>query len=115
MTPTPTPTARRGDPPSSHRAVTAIAADQSLAANIAAAAHRINQCGQVAFDDTALLVEIEDALGRRQQRNVIARARGRMEADGMFVRVGERMNAEGLLTVHFRFPWVQLGLFGDES
>lgn len=97
-------TARHTDPSSSHRAVTAIVSDQSLAENIRAAAHRLTQL-RPCFDDTDLLMEIEDALGRRQQRNVIARARGRMESDGVFVRVGEMTNSDGLDTVHFRFPW----------
>lgn len=105
--------ARHSDPITSHRAVTAIAADQTLATNIMAAAHRLHQGGQDTFDDTDLLVEIEDAIGRRQQRNVIARSRGLMEADGMFVRVGERPNADRPSTLHFRLPstCIQLEMF----
>ena len=107
-------TARRTDPASSHRAVTAIASDYTLAQNIMGAALRLNQCGQQAFDDTDLLCEIEDAIGRRQQRNVIARARGRMESESLFVRVGEQVNREKILTVHFRLPWEQ-GVLFDRS
>jgi hypothetical protein len=55
------------------------------------------------FDDTDLHELVEEQTGRRQQRNVIARARGLMENAGMFVRIGERVR-DNRKTMHFRLP-----------
>lgn len=94
------PHARRSDPRSSHVAVAAIAADSKLSDHIEHAARRLHPA---LFDDTDLLELVEEQTGRRQQRNVIARARGLMEYEGAFVRVGER-NRGDRSTVHFRLP-----------
>lgn len=103
--------ARLSDPPSSHRAVAAIEANFTLQQNILNAATNLSACGLTEFDDTMLLNVVEGALGRRHQRNVIARARGRMEREGKFLRVGERENADGRMTVHYCLPWKQESLF----
>lgn len=102
------PHARRSDPASSHVAVVAIAADAKLADQIEYAAHRLHP---TPFDDTDLLELIEEQTGRRQQRNVIARARGLMEQEGRVVRLGLRQRADRR-TLHFTLPESQASLFG---
>lgn len=94
-----TPHARLTDPLSSERAVAAIAANDTLKNHIIAAAERLYP---VWFDDTDLLMLVEEQTGRRQQRNVIARSRGLMERDGMFERMGEIQRTDpNRKTVHF--------------
>jgi len=92
--------ARMGDPVSSDRAVKSIVADKTLAGRIMAAAGELHP---VYFDDTDLLEWIESDTEQRQQRNVIARARGRLEANGLLVRVGMRQRS-ARETVHFTLP-----------
>lgn len=89
--------ARMSDPVSSDIAVRAIVANTRLADQIMAAAQSFNP---VAFDDTDLLFVIEEATGRRQQRNVIARARGRLEQLGELERIGRRDRGDRF-TLHF--------------
>jgi hypothetical protein len=105
------PHARLTDPISSEIAVAAIAKNQSLKDHIITAAERMHPQW---FDDTDLLTLVEEQSGRRQQRNVIARSRGLMEREGLFVRVGlvERSDRK---TVHFALPdrpWTQPPLEG---
>ena len=87
----PTTWARVSDPLSSHATVASIDADVGLAQAIMRQAFGT-------FDDT----DLEQRLGHRWQRNVIARARGRLERDGAFVRVGpvSRRDRERP-TIHF--------------
>ena len=86
-----------GDPVSSDIAVKAIVANTRLADQIMAAARSFNP---VAFDDTDLLFVIEEATQRRQQRNVIARACGRLEQLGELERIGLRDRGDRC-TIHF--------------
>jgi len=95
-----TPHARLSDPLSSERAVVAISKDMTLKDHIVAAAKALHPAW---FDDTDLLIVIENVTGRRQQRNVIARSRGLMERDGMFERIGEVQRGDRK-TVHFCLP-----------
>lgn len=100
--------ARRGDPRSSDRTVKSIVKDGSLAALILKAAdwHLANvgwewaDFTDQAFCDTWLWEWIEQFTGRRHQRNVIARARGRLVDDGVLVGVGER-NYNGVMLEHY--------------
>lgn len=102
------PLARTSDPESSHRANDSIAKDMTLRDHILQAAGRLMSV-QECFDDTDLTEAVEDATLRRQQRNVIARSRGLMERDGLFVRVGI-VDRGDRRTVHFT-TWKQLELF----
>lgn len=96
------PHARRSDPTSSHEAVTRIAANGSLAAHILRAAQRVHPAP---FDDWDLVELVEEQTGRKQQRNVIARARGLMEREGTFVRLGVKQRpGDDRKTLHFRLP-----------
>ncbi len=87
--------ARMGDPRSSESTVRSIDADTDLHELIMDAArvceeHTLGMDGQPigAFDDTDLWRRVETVTGRRFQRNVIARARGRLERQGRFIRFG---------------------------
>jgi hypothetical protein len=95
-----TPHARLSDPISSEVAVAAIARNTSLKDNIMLAAERLHPQW---FDDTDLLELVEEQTGKRQQRNVIARSRGLMERDGLFVRMG-MVHRGSRNTVHFCLP-----------
>lgn len=79
--------ARRTDPVTSDRAVKAIAKDGSLASLIWLHARACRQ-GGVLMNDTELTEWIERATCERQQRNVIARARGLMEDGGLLRQAG---------------------------
>lgn len=92
--------ARLSDPISSEVAVHAITKNLGLAEQIMLAANRLHPAE---FDDTDLLDLVESQTGRRQQRNVIARARGRLEKLDDLVRVGIRQRQDRA-TVHFRLP-----------
>lgn len=88
--------ARRSDPLSSHLTVQSLGRDRSLKAVVVAAALELGT-----FNDTELTDKIEELTGRRQQRNVIARTRGLLEADGWFDRIG-MWSYLGRPTVHFQ-------------
>jgi hypothetical protein len=79
--------ARGTDPVTSDRTVKSIARDGTLSWHIwtIAKAYRV---GGRPFNDTELTVMIEAATGQRQQRNVIARARGLMEDAGLLRQAG---------------------------
>lgn len=82
------PLARTHDPLSSHMANKAIAENKTLAEWILIAVRDITFCIGVQFaTDDDILEYIEKAIGKRQQRNVIARARGLLERDGRLMRV----------------------------
>lgn len=89
--------ARMSDPRSSHRAVAAIAKNGTLKQLIweYATARYWEDWGRTSipgtFNDTQLWEHLEIRTGQRQQRNVIARARGLMEKDGLFLGIGERL------------------------
>lgn len=96
------PHARRSDPTSSHEAVVAIARNSILADHILHAARRVHPAP---FDDWDLVELVEEQTGRKQQRNVIARARGLMEREGTFVRLGVKQRpGDERKTLHFRLP-----------
>jgi hypothetical protein len=77
------PHARRSDPTSSHEAVAAIASNSGLANHILHAARRLDP---VPFDDND-------------------RARGLMEREGTFIRLGVRKRrGDDRKTLHFRLP-----------
>jgi len=96
------PHARRSDPTSSHEAVAAIARNLTLSDEILRAAKRL---APAPFDDWDLVELVEEQTGRKQQRNVIARARGLMEYESIFVRLGVRQRqADERRTLHFRLP-----------
>lgn len=82
--------ARLTDPISSEKAVTAIARDGSLARLICNAVVNLTT-GSLPLEpgvtDDDLLEYIESTTSKRQQRNVIARARGLLERDGWLLRV----------------------------
>jgi len=83
--------ARMGDPASSHRTVKSIVKDNSLAALILDyATRRAMATCHGEFNDTQLWQALEAQTGRRFQRNVLARARGRLVKDGLLVHVGPR-------------------------
>jgi len=79
--------ARKGDPYTSDQALKAIAKDNTLMHWIWVMADAFRQ-GNVPFNDTELTILIESATGKRQQRNVIARARGLMEDAGLLRQAG---------------------------
>jgi len=104
---TPSDHARRSDPRSSDRTVTSIVKDPTLADLIVRAfAWRLANTAVLrvrkpsAACDTWLWQWIEDFTGRRHQRNVIARARGRLVEDGVLVGIGER-EYEGVMLNHY--------------
>lgn len=83
------PHARRSDPLSSHLTVQSLGRDTALKARVVIAAMRLDlDAGHDEINDTMLTAAIEQATGRRQQRNVIARTRGLLEQDGWFERIG---------------------------
>lgn len=80
------PTARFTDPRSSHHTVRSIAKDMPLREMILTYA---KSRPDHPWCDTELWRALEESTGRRLQRNVIARARGLLELDGLLTRVGE--------------------------
>lgn len=88
--------ARVSDPQSSDRTVKSIVRDTSLAAIILAFAYRLymtdtNFDYRPEFCDTELWEHAEASTGRRFQRNVLARARGRLVNDGLLKPIGPAM------------------------
>ena len=82
------PLARSHDPLSSHEANEAIANNKTLAEWILVAVRDITFCiGVTCATDDQILEYIEKAQNKRQQRNVIARARGILEREGKLMRV----------------------------
>lgn len=80
------PLARSSDPLSSHIANNAIRLDRKLSDLILDAVEVLYRQWREPVNDDQILVWIEDVTKRRQQRNVIARARGLLERDGLLVR-----------------------------
>lgn len=81
------PLARSSDPLSSHIANDAIRKDRKLSDLILEAVENQYWTWRAPVTDDQILVWIEDVTKRRQQRNVIARARGLLEREGLLVRV----------------------------
>lgn len=81
------PMARSHDPLSSHIANSAIKNDRKLADLILEAVDVLYRQWGESVNDDQILVYIEWETKRRQQRNVIARARGLLEREGKLVRV----------------------------
>ena len=88
------PLARTTDPLSSHKANFKIAKDGTLAKHICDGVVNLNYISpHVGVTDDDLLGYIETRTAKRQQRNVIARARGLLEREGLFQRVpGNRVS-----------------------
>lgn len=80
--------ARKGDPYTSDQALRAIARNGSLMYYIWWGARLAATLPMRTFNDTWLWEWVEASSKQRQQRNVIARARGLMEQAGLFRRVG---------------------------
>jgi len=88
MSRTDAPMARTSDPLSSHIANRNIKNNVTLADNILCAVRNIYaQTPSVGVTDDQILEFVEALTQKRQQRNVIARARGLMESDGVLERV----------------------------
>lgn len=80
--------ARRSDPITSHLAVQNIGRDLSLRQQILRAANLLEDAGCRGWDDSMITELVELITERRQQRNVIARARGLLEREGLVERLG---------------------------
>lgn len=98
------PHARRTDPYTSDQALKAIAKDGTLMAYIW---HFAKHCAtrepgvrSGPFNDTELTEYIEDASGKRAQRNVVARSRGMLEDAGLLRQAGVR-EYEGRDLMHY--------------
>lgn len=85
------PNARTTDPISSHFACAAIRKNTTLAdyiiRGVVLLSTAASDSGRLPVTDDDLLDYVEQQTRKRQQRNVIARARGLLERDGFFVRV----------------------------
>jgi hypothetical protein len=81
------PLARTHDPLSSHIANSNIKADKRLADLIMEAVDHLYCDFYVGITDDEIHDYVEQETNKRQQRNVIARARGLLERDGRLVRV----------------------------
>lgn len=88
------PLARSTDPTSSHKANLSISKNGTLARLICdGVMHSYRTSPLDAVTDDYLLEYIETHTAKRQQRNVIARARGILERNGYFQRVpGDRVS-----------------------
>lgn len=95
--------ARDGDPIGSHLTVASICADTALADLIVWACGYHNEAHAPVTDDDVLAL-VETRTGRRFQRNVLARARGRLERDGVLERCPSVVGRTGRPTVAFRLP-----------
>lgn len=93
--------ARSGDPIGSHLAVASITADADLASLVLWAAGFQNPDRTPVTDDDVLEL-VEARTKRRFQRNVLARARGRLERDGLLERCPSVIGRTGRPTVAFR-------------
>lgn len=86
--------ARSTDPYTSDKALKAIAKDGTLMAGIwyfavhCSTREPYDRVGP--FNDSELTEYLEDATGKRQQRNVVARARGLLEDAGLLRQAGVR-------------------------
>ena len=98
--------ARMSDPVSSHHTVGSSATEEIKPGTYA---WDILQELSAAFPwplcDTCLWHRIEERTGKRLQRNVLARARGRLVRDRMVVEFGmDRCPREGVDRLHFSVP-----------
>ena len=80
------PLARTNDPLSSHIANKAIKNNVRLADLILDAVEELFEEWRLPVTDDQILVWVEYHTKQRQQRNVIARARGLLEREGLLVR-----------------------------
>lgn len=108
--------ARRSDPTQSHLTVASITADTSLAGLILWAVHYQNPDNHPLTDDDVQDL-MEKRMGRRYQRNVIARARGRLmnpdpgQGPPMLEQCPDVIGRTGRPTICYRLPApVQLSL-----
>lgn len=92
--------ARRTDPYTSDQALKAIAKDGTLMQLIWTCA-QLHRVAMAPFNDTVLTAWIERATCKRQQRNVVARARGLLEDAGLFQQVGVRL-CDGQPLMHYK-------------
>lgn len=79
--------ARKSDPLSSHIRLGQLRKDESLRELVVRAAMSLEHEGRDAWSDSDLWFRVEHLSRKRQQRNIIARARGLLERDGVFERV----------------------------
>lgn len=92
--------ARRTDPYTSDQALKAIANDGTLMAYIWRFANHCATRDGGPFNDSELTEYIEDASGKRQQRNIVARSRGMLEDAGLLRQAGVRV-WEGRELMHY--------------
>lgn len=107
--------ARFGDPPSSDLTVKSILMDATLAQLIMHFAEHQSErspSGRAFWNDSELWAALEERTGRRLQRNVLARARGRLVDLGLLVAVGQHDHL-GVQLEHYSLPTIQLHLFDD--
>lgn len=93
--------ARRSDPLSSDITVKSIARDGGLRALILRAGRDLEASGHQCWNDTELTERIEEITNVRQQRNVVARARGLMEKEDLILRLGAYLFRGRPGVVHF--------------
>jgi hypothetical protein len=94
------------DPPSSDRTVKSIVVDgfyAQLIMDYAEEQTASSPSGRAWFNDTEIWLALEARLGRRLQRNVIARARGRMVELALLVPVGAH-DYDGTSLEHYALP-----------
>lgn len=90
--------ARLFDPESSHQTVRNITTDVTLQAMILDVAGMMD-----VFDDGDLTDQIRRRYGVTPDRNIVARARGRLERSAAVVRVGARQRPDRTVsTIHFQ-------------
>lgn len=91
--------ARWSDPSSSEATVRSIAADETIADRILSV---VAVAGDRSVDDQDIVDAIRERFGVTHQRNVIARARGILERDGMVWRIGQISRPDRTVaTLHF--------------
>lgn len=94
--------ARWTDPDGSHMTVRSLGRDDQLRRRMVVEALRLESIdGSSMWNDTQLTQALEVTHRRRYQRNVIARARGIMLAEGWFRLVGSFPDSTGRPTLHF--------------
>lgn len=91
--------ARRSDPASSWLKVSELGKNLSLRRQVMLAALRSHP---TPVNDDTLTYQVEQATGRRQQRNVVAKVRGTLETEGWFERLGLRRTSSGRELLHFK-------------
>jgi hypothetical protein len=81
------PNARTSDPIGSHITNARLRADRGMAKCVTQAVAYLHERNGGPVSDDDIWFYLEDLLGRRLQRNNLARTRGLLERDGWFIRV----------------------------